>query len=190
MILWRKRRVGCQRKGVNLFVLFLVDAVLPLMKRKLEVLCPLWLAIDAVPFIMGKTDKVDDEGEIPLPSIVSKRGLTGDMEVQLEKEVVGSQVHDDSVQDAMVGLDPGPSSSSPSIHMSSYEPMDTSLDQNDLLDEEDVIEVDSDDGATVQFLTHDPMHSQVDLQSLSGWTPLLTLFPDDEACLVEFPWSL
>ncbi|KAI3664789.1 hypothetical protein L6452_43402 [Arctium lappa] len=59
--------------------------------------------------------------------------------------------------------DPGSSSFSSPIHMASSEPMDTAFEQDDLLDEEDVIEVESDDGATARFLTRDPLPSQVDL---------------------------
>ncbi|KAI3680827.1 hypothetical protein L6452_35603 [Arctium lappa] len=57
--------------------------------------------------------------------------------------------------------DPGSSSLSPPIHMASSEPMDAYLDQDDLLEVEDVIEVDLDDGATARFLTRNPLSPQV-----------------------------
>ncbi|KAI3681923.1 hypothetical protein L6452_36730 [Arctium lappa] len=72
--------------------------------------------------------------------------------------------------DPSLSQGPGPSSSSSPIHMAPSEPMDASFEQDDLLVEEDVIEVDSDDGATAQFLTRDPMPSQVN--------PVSTLEPE------------
>ncbi|KAI3681922.1 hypothetical protein L6452_36729 [Arctium lappa] len=58
--------------------------------------------------------------------------------------------------------DHGSSSFFSPIHLVPSEPMDTAFEQDDLLDGEDVIEVDSDDGATARFLTRDLMSSQVD----------------------------
>ncbi|KAI3664785.1 hypothetical protein L6452_43393 [Arctium lappa] len=65
--------------------------------------------------------------------------------------------------DPSLTKDPGSSSFSSPIHVACSEPMDTAVEQDDLFDEEDVIEVDSDDGATARFLTRDPLPSQVDL---------------------------
>ncbi|KAI3771382.1 hypothetical protein L6452_02545 [Arctium lappa] len=83
--------------------------------------------------------------------------------------------------------------SSPPIHMDSFEPMDASFEQDDLLDEEDVTEVDSDDGAIARFLTRDFLPSHVDLvptpdSEKMDSTP--SLVPNDELRLVEFLWSL
>ncbi|KAI3666907.1 hypothetical protein L6452_41948 [Arctium lappa] len=69
---------------------------------------------------------------------------------------------DDRGRNGIVYDDPGSSSFSSPIHLDPSEPMDTAFEQDDLLDEEDVIEVDSDEGATARFLTRDPMPSQVD----------------------------
>ncbi|KAI3770643.1 hypothetical protein L6452_01784 [Arctium lappa] len=60
------------------------------------------------------------------------------------------------------GKDHGSSSFSSPIHLDPFEPMDIAFEQDDLLGEEDVIEVDSDDGVTARFLTRDLMSSQVD----------------------------
>ena len=54
-----------------------------------------------------------------------------------------------------------PSNSSLLSHMAHLKPMDDSFDQDNLLDEEDVIEVDSDDGATVDFVNQDSIPSKV-----------------------------
>ncbi|KAI3756901.1 hypothetical protein L6452_04433 [Arctium lappa] len=74
------------------------------------------------------------------------------------------------LEDPPLLKDPVPSSSSSPVHTAPSEPMDASFEQDDLLNEEDVIEVDSDDGATAQFLTRDPMPSQVN--------PVSTLEPE------------
>ncbi|KAI3773227.1 hypothetical protein L6452_04432 [Arctium lappa] len=58
--------------------------------------------------------------------------------------------------------DLGSSSLSSPVHQASFEPMDVSFEQDDLLNEDDVIEVESDDGATASFLTHDHIPPQVD----------------------------
>ncbi|KAI3756902.1 hypothetical protein L6452_04434 [Arctium lappa] len=66
------------------------------------------------------------------------------------------------LSDPSLPKDLGSSSFPSPIHQASSEPMDTSFEQDDLLEVEDVIEVDSDDGVTARFLTSDPMPSQVD----------------------------
>ena len=71
--------------------------------------------------------------------------------------------------------------------------MDVSFDQDDLLDEEEVIEVASDDGDTLGFLTKIQCHLRLVLcllRSPRRWTPPLLLFPNDESCRVELPWPL
>jgi len=45
--------------------------------------------------------------------------------------------------------------------MAHPEPMDASFDQDDLFDEEDMVEVESDDGDTAWFLNHEAIPSKV-----------------------------
>ena len=77
--------------------------------------------------------------------------------------------------------------------MAHYEPMEGSFHQDDLLDEEEVIEVDSDDEDTTRFLNQDPPILRLilcPLKSPRRWTPPLPLFPNDEFSRVELPWPL
>ncbi|KAI3667624.1 hypothetical protein L6452_42690 [Arctium lappa] len=65
-----------------------------------------------------------------------------------------------SVQKKNTPQDPGSSSLSSLIYVAYSKPMDAFFEHDELIDEMDVIEVESDDGDTARFLTNDPMPSQ------------------------------